>query len=82
MKGALPTLQTSLTHPELPPCPRHLRSGILFRFLSVAGTWGKFLLLWEVRIRCSVRLSRLIGGWGTFGEFGKMGLGFMGSFSG
>ena len=50
--------------------------------LSVAGTWGKFLLLWEVRIRCSVRLSRLIGGWGTFGKIGKMGLGFMGSFSG
>lgn len=27
---------------QLPPCPRHLRSGILFRFFEVAGTWGKF----------------------------------------
>ena len=40
--GAL-SLQTSLTHRELPPYPRHLRSDHLFRFLSVAGIWGKFL---------------------------------------
>ena len=40
--GAL-SLQTSLTHRELPPYPRPLRSDHLFRFLSVAGIWGKFL---------------------------------------
>ena len=39
--GAL-SLQTSLTHRELPPYPRLLRSDHLFRFLRVAGIWGKF----------------------------------------
>ena len=34
--------RTSQTDKQLPPCPRHLRSGILFRFFEVAGTWGKF----------------------------------------
>ncbi len=43
-RRGLPTLQTSLTLPELPPCPRHLRSENLFRFSRVAGTWGKFLV--------------------------------------
>ena len=41
-RRGLPTLQTSLTHPELPPCPRHLHSEDLFRLLEVAGIWGKF----------------------------------------
>ena len=41
--GAL-SLQTSLSHRELPPCPRHLRSEDLFRFSRVAGTWGKFFV--------------------------------------
>ena len=38
-----PTLQTSLTFPELPPYPRHFRSEDFFRFLKMAGIWGKFL---------------------------------------
>ena len=42
-RRGLPTLQTSLTHPELPPYPRHFRSEDLFRFLKMAGIWGKFL---------------------------------------
>ena len=59
--GAL-SLQTSLTHRELPPCPRRLRSEDLFRFGKMAGTWGKFLSFWEVLIFCRVRLrTRLVG---------------------
>ena len=42
-EGAL-SLQTSLSHRELPPYPRHLRSEKLFRFQRVAGTWGKFFV--------------------------------------
>ena len=62
-RRGLPTLQTSLTHPELPPCPRHLQSENLFHFLRVAGTWGKFLVFWEVEIFYSVRLrARLVSG--------------------
>ena len=61
-RRGLPTLQTSLTHPELPPCPRHLQSEDLFRLLEVAGTWGKFFCwFWEVGRFCSVRLSRSFG---------------------
>ena len=41
--GAL-SLQTSLSHRELPPCPRHLRSEDLFRFLWWRGLVGKFLV--------------------------------------
>ena len=66
LKGALPTLQTSLTHPELPPYPRHLQSEDLFRLLEVAGIWGKFFCwFWEVGRFCSVRLSRPFGGAGN-----------------
>ena len=58
--GAL-SLQTSLTHRELPPCPRRLGSENLFRFLRAARTWGKFLfgsggMLFRVRLR-----TRLVG---------------------
>ena len=60
--GAL-SLQTSLTHRELPPCPRRLRSENLFRFCKMAGSWGKFLSFWKVLIFCRVRLrARLVGG--------------------
>ena len=66
LKGALPTLQTSLTHPELPPYPRHLQSEDLFRLLEVAGIWGKFFCwFWEVGRFCSVRLSRTFYRWGA-----------------
>ena len=65
-RRGLPTLQTSLTHPELPPCPRHLQSEDLFRLLEVAGTWGKFFCwLWEVRGCYRVRLTRPFGGAGN-----------------
>ena len=47
-EGAL-SLQTSLSHRELPPCPRRLRSENLFRILRAAGTWGKF---WGLVGRC------------------------------
>ena len=60
--GAL-SLQTSLTHRELPPYPRHLQSDKLFRFLRVAGIWGKFLDL-DGRCffsECGYR-ARLVGG--------------------
>ena len=46
--GAL-SLQTSLSHRELPPCPRRFRSENLFRILRAAGTWGKF---WGLVGRC------------------------------
>ena len=46
LKAGFLSLQASLTFRELSPCPRHLRSGILFRFFEVAGTWGKFLVFW------------------------------------
>ena len=42
-EGAL-SLQTSLTHRELPPRPRLLRSEDLFRFWEAAGSWGKFFI--------------------------------------
>ena len=51
LKEGFLSLQASLTFRELPPCPRHLRSGILFRFFEVAGTWGK---LFVVLGRCGV----------------------------
>ncbi len=41
--GAL-SLQASLSHRELPPRPRRLGSEDLFRFRSVAGSWGKFFV--------------------------------------
>ena len=66
-RRGLPTLQTSLTHPELPPCPRHLGNGILFRFSEVAGTWGKFFCFGREVIFLKVRLSRLFCGWGAYG---------------
>ena len=66
LKGVLPTLQTSLTHPELPPYPRHLQSEDLFRLLEVAGIWGKFFCwFWEVGRLCSVRLSHPFYRWGA-----------------
>ena len=57
-RRGVPTLQTSLTSRELPPRPRHLGSEDLFRFRSVAGSWGKFLSFGEVRNRLKLRLSR------------------------
>ena len=42
-RRGLPTLQTSLTHPELPPCPRRLRSENLFRISGAAGDMGEVL---------------------------------------
>ncbi len=54
--GAL-SLQTSLSHRELPPCPRRFRSEDLFRFWRVAGAWGKFLCLgrYEFVAECGCR---------------------------
>ena len=43
--GAL-SLQASLTHRELPPCPRRFRSENLVCFLEAAGSWGKFFCVW------------------------------------
>ena len=63
--GAL-SLQTSLSHRELSPCPRHLRGENLFRFFESGGDMGKvFLLLGETRISCRVRLSHSFCGWET-----------------
>ena len=44
-RRGLPTLQTSLTYPELPPYPRHLRSENSVRFFESGGDMGKFLVL-------------------------------------
>lgn len=63
MKEASLPLQTSPTLRELPPSPRPLRSENSVRFLRVAGTWGKFLLVWEVESCYRVRLSRSLGKW-------------------
>ena len=40
-RRGLPTLQTSLTYPELPPYPRHLRSENLVRFFESGGDMGE-----------------------------------------
>ena len=45
LKEGFLSLQASLTFRELPPCPRHLRSGNLVRFFEVAGTWGKLFVV-------------------------------------
>ena len=66
--GAL-SLQTSLSLRELPPCPRRLRSEILFRFWRVAGSWGKFLVFWEVRFFLQSAASHPIGGWDAFRRY-------------
>ena len=51
--GAL-SLQTSLSHRELPPYPCRFRSEVLFRFLEMAGIWGKFFYFGrEVIFRCA-----------------------------
>ena len=62
-RRGVPTLQTSLTLRELPPCLRHLRSENLFRFLRVAGTWGKFLSFGRYKCvkECGYR-TRLVNG--------------------
>ena len=67
--GAL-SLQASLSHRELPPRPRHLESGNLFRFSGVAGTWGKFLFRAGGNFFESTA-SRTVGGW----EAGNKGAG-------
>ena len=56
-RRGVPTLQTSLTSRELPPCPRLFRSENLFRFWRVAGSWGKFLCLgrYEFVAACGCR---------------------------
>ena len=61
-EGAL-SLQTSLTHRELPPCPRLFRSENLVRFWRVAGAWGKFLCLgrYEFVAACGYRAC-FVGG--------------------
>ena len=64
-----PTLQTSLTHPELPPCPRLFRSEDLFRFWRVAGTWGKFLLFLGGANFLQSAASHPIGVWGVFRRY-------------
>ena len=64
-RRGLPTLQTSLTHPELPPYPRHLRSENLFRFSRVAGIWGKFFVGLGGRDFLQGAASRPIGEWGA-----------------
>ena len=40
-RRGLPTLQTSLTYPELPPYPRHLRSENSVRFFESGGDMGE-----------------------------------------
>ena len=62
--GAL-SLQTSLTHRELPhKTPAMTRAKILFRFSWWRGSCGEvFVLAWEVRILYMVRLrARLVSG--------------------
>ncbi len=62
-EGAL-SLQTSLSHRELPPCPRHLRSEDLFRFSRVAETWGKFFCVCGGVNLLQGAASRPFCGWG------------------
>ena len=64
LKGALPTLQTSLTLPEL-PCTATAGLGCkdFLRFQNGGCRAGKFLVCREVRILCRVRLrTRLASG--------------------
>gem|GEM_PF-7036818 len=64
LKDGVLSLQTSLNLPELPPrapAPAKRR----FDSQCKGGcSRGKFLLVWEVGSCYSVRLSRLIGGYG------------------
>ena len=59
-----PTLQTSLTHPELPPIAPAPAKRRFDSQCKGGCSRGKFLLVWEVGSCYSVRLSRLIGGYG------------------
>ena len=64
LKGVLPTLQTSLTLPEL-PCTATADS--ICKILLIFGVGGyrarKFFVVWEVRLCCKVRLrARLVYG--------------------
>ena len=63
--GAL-SLQTSLSHRELPPCPRHLESGNLFCILRAAGDMGEVLGL-DGRWFLDGAASRSFCGWGSKG---------------
>ena len=60
--GAL-SLQTSLSHRELPPCPRHLESKDLFRFLEMAGAGGKFFVGLGGMNLLQSAASRTVGWW-------------------
>ena len=60
-RRGLPTLQTSLTLPELPRKTRHFMSEDSVRFWRVAGSCGEvFFVVGEVWIFCSVRLSHFL----------------------
>ena len=62
-RRGLPTLQTSLTHPELPhKTPTITRAKICFAFLIVGVWWGSFRLGREVIFsECGYR-TRLVSG--------------------
>ena len=66
--GAL-SLQTSLSHRELPPrAPAFAWRKIFFALHGAGVLGGSFLLDQEVQIGYKVRLSRPIGGWKAFGD--------------
>ena len=68
LKGVLPTLQTSLTHPELPcTATAGLEEKISHVFRKAVAVQGSF---WWIGRCAAVKraASRLFGGWGAYGE--------------